>query len=148
MKNGQYECAQMPEVLDEIFSEENMPDLPPEVREKAKAIVGRIEGSGENTGMTCIAKEDYSRLTNELKAALEKGRLGNQWNTGYQDRLKGYIRSMNRHCDECLRKDCERQSGLTRQQIKEMTSPGAPVSSRGSKIGLPLSGEDAVAYGG
>ena len=139
--NGMRDCERMPEVLDRIFSAENMSELPTELRQKLRKIVEFIEGSSPRGGMTCVAREDYQKVTDEIRKGMDKGCFSPYLlKLGYAKQLQGFIRSMNRHCDECTREDCENRVELTREQIKEMTKPGAPVSSRGSKIGLPLVG--------
>lgn len=121
-----------------------MPDIPEDTRVITKDLVLSIEGSGRDTGMTCISMEDHLRVSEAVRKGITNRRfedLGNFGNALHNRRFKGNLRSMNKHCDECLTEGCKDRVDLSREQIRKMTEPGAPVSSRGSKVGLHLQNE-------
>lgn len=148
MTNGsddrKFDCAPMPEVLDAVFSEEHMPGLAEDVRERAKETVTNWEGSNPEEAMTCIATDDYPLVTRQMQKEVERGyivadkpasKMGIYGaNNRHEKRVEGFFRGLNRHCDECLRTECETRSRLTRQQIAELARSSATyTNSRRSK---------------
>lgn len=148
-ENGKSLCTQMPDILAaiqaEVFSEEKLAAIPQDECADLMSAIAKIEGSNDKE-MTCIAKEDYPRVIQAVRRAIATKKLTSDspydlYAKAVAKRLHGSLRSMNKHCDECLREACERQSELTREQIKEASQPGAPLSSRGSKIAQQLPDE-------
>lgn len=133
-----FECAKMPDVLDAVFSEENMPRVTPAIRDRIRDRVAMIEGSNEESGMTCVATEDYPRLTNEMMTRIADGTFEGYMADKGSKSVRGLIRSMNRHCDECLAEGCKNRVALTRDQITAMSKSGVYLYSRKLKVRPPL----------
>lgn len=112
-------CGRMPEALASICSEEHMPQLSAEIRASIQKLVKSIEGSGPGKGMTCLAQSDYPKVAKLLAFGYRRGDLNDDTPRGFHGFLWNYLRSRNRHCDECIRQDCENQVAMTRFELME-----------------------------
>lgn len=121
----------MPEALETLFSAENMPDIAEETRASVKIAVLKIEGSSRDSGMTCIAKNEFPRVTDRLRQEMAKGNVGRSGGSlsrafAYErpylaeQKLHGFLRGLNRHCDECS-SDCEDRVALSRREINQIS---------------------------
>ncbi len=149
----QFECAQMPEVLEAVVNEETMPELEATAISNIRLSVSRIEGSSNDSGMTCIAKDDFEKIEGRIKQELGNGTFDRSstrmteerraFNLAYvadrphvaEKRLQGFFRGLNKHCDECIRKDCEDRVALSRKELAEASRIGNYTNSRRSKVG-------------
>lgn len=131
-----YDCETMPKALDFIFSDENMPDLPCFYRSKLQRLVAQIEGSNPAEALTCVAKEDYPKITAEIREGIENNNFNQGLYMGYPKRLQGFLRGLNRHCDECTKEECANRVDLTRKDIKAI-SRISYTNSRRAKVDHP-----------
>jgi len=135
-ENGPFDCAQMPEAAAAIATERYLPGFTERELNSIREKIIEVEGSPEDGGMTCIAKKDYPFIANKILRGIEGGKLADQWNYGFRDRLKGLLRNLNRHCTECTA-DCVDRVSLTREQLREL-SQQQYTNSRRAKISLPM----------
>ena len=127
-------CAKITDALPEICSERYMPEIAAEVREEMAEQLLRTEGSSEDTGMTCIAEEDYPQLADEFNAMYAQGAFDHY---SLPNAVQGRLRALNRHCDECRREGCKNRVELTREQIRRMSGFGIlHLNSRKAKVGV------------
>ena len=140
-----FECVQIPDALNEIFASEAMSDISTASRERIKSNVATIEGSSPDSGMTCIAKDDYPQVTSKIRREVARGTLGpirmySGSNLDYtiprtfEKKLQGFFRGLNKHCDECIRQDCENRVALSRRELAEVSRTSGYTNSRRSKV--------------
>ena len=135
-ENDSLLCAQMPEVAEIITSARFMPGLSEETRQDLQETILSIEGSPRDGGMTCVAIKDLPPLVDKILEGIQNDELTNQYITGYRTRLHGYMRNLNRHCDECS-SVCQDRVKETRQELLQISRTNY-TNSRRSKVTPPV----------
>lgn len=131
------QCARMPEAVAEIVSERYMPQLSEATRNRMRVAVERIEGSTPDQAITCISEKDYPAIAEKLAPYVEEGILGESIPAYIAKHTQGIFRALNKHCDECLRQDCENRVALTREDIALISQKHGYTNSRRAKANPP-----------
>lgn len=113
------ECRRMPEALDDILLED-IPGLPEDLRKSLRFVLGHLDGSGPQRGMTCIDKEDIPTLKRKIFHGLDEQYFEYDPKLLYQKSLRHLMHSLDRSCHECSRTDCENRVELTRIELLEV----------------------------